>query len=108
LHTLAAIVIFGPELDVTSDPAAPIERAERLGDVWFILRIESFNTENDWKMGVTHLISRAYNRMDDDDDLNLFDGGIDNSPSSIKISDADRQTSMIAIERCLQISGSFE
>lgn len=98
LHTLAAIVIFGPELNITFDPAAPIERVERLGSVCFMTRVDSYDTEEDWKMRVANLFSRAYNRMDDDDDLNLFDGGIDNSPSSIKISDADRQTSIIAIE----------
>ncbi|KAL2039711.1 hypothetical protein N7G274_007570 [Stereocaulon virgatum] len=98
LHTLAAIVIFGPELNITSDPAAPMERVERLGSVCFMTRVDVYDTEEDWKMRATNLFSRVYNRMDDDDDLNLFDGGSDNSPLSIKISDADRQTSITAIE----------
>ena len=105
LHTLASVVIFGPDLSITTSPATPRSRPERLGCVWFLERIDLSSDEEDWKIRVCNLFSRAYNRTDDDEELDLFGNGGDVSPFSVRILDTDRQVSVLAIEDTIQHLG---
>ncbi|MCJ1450134.1 hypothetical protein MMC28_000463 [Mycoblastus sanguinarius] len=98
LHTLASVVIFGPDLSITISP-------ERLGRVWFLERKDLSNDKEGWKIRVCNLFSRAYHRTDDDEELNLFGKNEDVSPSSVRISEADRQVSVLAIEDTIQHLG---
>jgi Ubiquitin-conjugating enzyme len=98
LRDLASIVIFGPELHITDDPTAPTPRPDTVGRMAFLTRQNINDANEDWIMRVTHLFSRAYNRTDDDGELDLYDGGTENAQLSILISQADRETSILAIE----------
>ncbi|KAF4455113.1 GPI inositol-deacylase [Fusarium albosuccineum] len=80
LNQLAAIIIYGPELGITTDPTAPSRRPHTLGGLTRLElgRPDGFDAECVRRM--TNLFARAYNRPDDDDDLDMFDGGEDDSP----------------------------
>jgi hypothetical protein len=81
LHSLAPIVIFGPELEVTNNPAAPqpYYRCHALEGLIFLAREGLDNTDDDWIVRVTNLFSRVYNRIDDNDNIGDFADGIEGS-----------------------------
>lgn len=95
LHSLAAIVIFGCELDITTDPTAPIRDCR-----FHKLRPEVYpnNDDGDWRMRVTNFFSRVYNHFDDDDNPEPFADRTEGSDVYRHITDFDRLTSVNAIE----------
>ena len=67
LITLAAVIIFGPELGITQDPAAPPGqfRSHKLPMPWSWSHPET-KQPYDWARGVTNFFSRAYSTSEDD------------------------------------------
>src|SRR5882762_5922379 len=91
LRGLAAVVIFGPELDITTDPTALAHqyrcRPHEPPRSPTLLTKESDDADKDWMMRVTNFFSRAYNRIDDDGEAG----------ESRQIAVIERETSLKAI-----------
>jgi ubiquitin-protein ligase len=72
LYGLAAVVIFGPELEITTNPDAP-QRKYRCRSHSkrspILLDGESGNTDKDWMMRVMSFFSRVYNRPYNDGEI---------------------------------------
>jgi ubiquitin-protein ligase len=76
LQSLAAVVIFGPELQITTDPNAP-EPQYRCHSQYgsnermpILQKSKGWNdTDKEWMMRVTNFFSRVYNRIDDDGEV---------------------------------------
>jgi hypothetical protein len=91
LHGLAAVVIFGPELLITTDPTAPQKRyrcrSHNLKGLPILLNEESDDKDKEWMMRVTSFFSRVYNRP-------YNDGEIDESRAIVE---HQRKTALKAI-----------
>jgi hypothetical protein len=90
LHGLAAAVIFGPELEITTDPTAPQQkyrcrRHSKRSPI--LLDEESGDKDKEWMMRVTSFFSRVYNRP-------YNDGEVDESR---EIVEHQRKTALKAI-----------
>lgn len=96
LVMIASIVLFGPEIQITNDPTLSY-LPEPLGLLHFF-KYSIDAEDQDWMSRVSNLYARAYNRVDDDSDLDIFDDGHDDPVSSLQASDAHRRTSTLAIE----------
>jgi len=91
LHGLAAVVIFGPELKITTDPTAPQQkyrcRSHNIERSPILLDEESSDKDKEWMMRVTSFFSRVYNRP-------YNDGEIDESRAIVE---HQRKTALKAI-----------
>ena len=99
LQSLASIVILGPELNTADTSLLPSLVPGTFGTITHTLvRQQKDSPEEDWMIRVTNLFSRAYNRMDDEEDLHMSDGGIDDQETQVPIIENDKETSILAIK----------
>ena len=99
LQSLASIVILGPELNIADPSLLPsLVPGAFAPTTHNLVRQEKESPEEDWMMRVTNLFSRAYNRMDDEEDLYMSDGGIDEQETLVPVGENDREASILAIK----------
>lgn len=98
LESLASIVIFGPALNLPHSTPLPALIPGRFSRVQNILIRQKHNENEDWMVRVTNLFSRAYNRMDDEEDPEMPDSGTDGLDGSVSVTEFDKKTSITAIE----------
>jgi len=94
LQSLAAVVIFGPELQITTDPSAPEPQYRGRsqygsnGGMPILQKNKSWNdADKEWMMRVTNFFSRVYNRIEGDGEVG----------ESRKITEIERDTPLTAI-----------
>ena len=109
LESLASIVIFGPALNIEPSTSLPELVPGLFSQIRNILVMQKNSTNGDWMIRVTNLFSRAYNRMDDEEDIKLSDnsGTADGPETSVPVSENDKDTSVSAI-RDMEVHFTYE
>lgn len=91
LRSLAAVVIFGPELEITTDPTVPKPKfSPHKDNSPILLKCEFAEADRDWIMRVTNFFSRAYNRTNTEGEVDI----------SREITELQRETACQAIKDC--------
>ena len=99
LQSLASIVILGPELKIADRSLLSSLVPGAFGSTTqTLIRQQKDSPDEDWMIRVTNLFSRAYNRMDDEEDIHISDGSIDDNETLVPVIVNDRETSILAIE----------
>lgn len=99
LQSLASVVVFGPELNIADRSLLPSLVPGAFGTIGnALIRQQKDSPDEEWMIRVTNLFSRTYNRMDDEEDLHMSDGGINDQDTRVPITENDREISILAIK----------